>query len=345
MVYYPLSAPLLACIHDIMVISTPEDFPYFRRLLGDGSDYGIRMRSRHPKTVLHRRGELEITSVNQSFLQSGELKVQTLQRGFAHGFAVLSAEATFQYKCGNPYDPESEAGKLFDYITILNILIMGVNGQLDRSLQRLGDVLPHNYICTNVAELDITDAGAVLRTVREHGIDIIENCATYTDVEKTDLLNHKAASNLAAAAKATGATLFHISTDYVFDGTAHTPYTEDVTLSPLEAYDRTKLAGELAVMISGCQYLIFHTAWLYSEYGKNFLKTMLCLSSEQDTLQVVFDQIGVPIYARYCTHPTSYIQKKTIEIKNHIINNITNICFRKKACIFPLLAIGKATRL
>ncbi|WP_278714352.1 dTDP-4-dehydrorhamnose reductase [Alistipes finegoldii] len=187
---------------------------------------------------------------------------------------------------------------------MLNILITGANGQLGRSLQRLGCVSPHNYLFTDVAELDITDAGAVLRAVREQGIDVIVNCAAYTDVEKAeedearaDLLNHKAAGNLAAAAKETGATLFHVSTDYVFDGTAHTPYTEDVTPSPLGAYGRTKLAGEEAVKASGCRYLIFRTAWLYSEYGHNFLKTMLRLTSERDTLQVVFDQIGTPTYA------------------------------------------------
>ena len=187
---------------------------------------------------------------------------------------------------------------------MLNILITGANGQLGRSLQRLGGVSPHNYICTDVAELDITDAGAVLRAVREHRIDVIVNCAAYTDVEKAeeaearaDLLNHKAAGNLAAAAKETGATLFHVSTDYVFDGTAHTPYTEDVTPSPLGAYGRTKLAGERAVMASGCRYLIFRTAWLYSEYGNNFLKTMLRLTAERPELNVVFDQVGSPTYA------------------------------------------------
>ena len=187
---------------------------------------------------------------------------------------------------------------------MLNILITGANGQLGSSLRQLGSVSPNNYLATDVAELDITDAGAVLRAVREQGIDVIVNCAAYTDVEKAeedearaDLLNHKAAGNLAAAAKETGATLFHVSTDYVFDGTAHTPYTEDVTPSPLGAYGRTKLAGERAVMASGCRYLIFRTAWLYSEYGKNFLKTMLCLSSERERLQVVFDQIGTPTYA------------------------------------------------
>ena len=187
---------------------------------------------------------------------------------------------------------------------MLNILITGANGQLGSSLRRLGGVSPHNYFCTDVAELDITDAAAVLRTVEERRIDVIVNCAAYTDVERAEedeptaeLLNHKAAGNLAAAAKATGATLFHVSTDYVFDGTAHTPYTEDGTPSPLGAYGRTKLAGERAVMASGCRYLIFRTAWLYSEYGNNFLKTMLRLTAEKERLNVVFDQAGTPTYA------------------------------------------------
>lgn len=187
---------------------------------------------------------------------------------------------------------------------MLNILITGANGQLGRSLQRLGGVSPHNYICTDVAELDITDAGAVLRAVREQGIDVIVNCAAYTDVERAEddeptaeLLNHKAAGNLAAAAKATGATLFHVSTDYVFDGTAHLPYTEDAPTAPLGVYGRTKLAGERAVAESGCKYLTFRTAWLYSEYGNNFLKTMLRLTAEKERLNVVFDQAGTPTYA------------------------------------------------
>ena len=167
---------------------------------------------------------------------------------------------------------------------MLNILITGSNGQLGSALRRLGGVSPHNYFCTDVAELDITNAAAVLRTVEERRIDVIVNCAAYTDVERAeedepraDLLNHKAAGNLAAAAKATGATLFHVSTDYVFDGTAHTPYREDTAPSPLGAYGRTKLAGERAVMASGCRYLIFRTAWLYSEYGHNFLKTIFSI--------------------------------------------------------------------
>ena len=187
---------------------------------------------------------------------------------------------------------------------MLNILITGARGQLGSSLRQLGSVSPNNYLATDVAELDITDAGAVLQTVKEQRIDVIVNCAAYTNVEKAeedeptaDLLNHKAAAYLAAAAKETGATLIHVSTDYVFDGTGHRPYTEDMATSPLGAYGRTKLAGEEAVKASGCRYLILRTAWLYSEYGNNFLKTMLRLTSERETLRVVFDQVGTPTYA------------------------------------------------
>ena len=187
---------------------------------------------------------------------------------------------------------------------MLNILITGARGQLGSSLRQLGSVSPNNYLATDVAELDITDAGAVLQTVKEQRIDVIVNCAAYTNVERAeedeptaDLLNHKAAAYLAAAAKETGATLIHVSTDYVFDGTGHRPYTEDMATSPLGAYGRTKLAGEEAVKASGCRYLILRTAWLYSEYGNNFLKTMLRLTSERETLRVVFDQVGTPTYA------------------------------------------------
>lgn len=273
---------------------------------------------------------------------SGDNKRQFfVPRGFAHGFSVLSDEAVFQYKCDNLYAPNRRAPSRGTTprwastgawrrgmsssrprtaatrgwrrprncsttirTTMLNILITGARGQLGSSLRQLGSVSPNNYLATDVAELDITDAGAVLQTVKEQRIDVIVNCAAYTNVEKAeedeptaDLLNHKAAAYLAAAAKETGATLIHVSTDYVFDGTGHRPYTEDMATSPLGAYGRTKLAGEEAVKASGCRYLILRTAWLYSEYGNNFLKTMLRLTSERETLRVVFDQVGTPTYA------------------------------------------------
>lgn len=186
----------------------------------------------------------------------------------------------------------------------MNILVTGANGQLGCEMQRLGAVSPNNYIFTDIAELDVTDAGAVLRAAEQTRAEAIVNCAAYTNVERAeedeataDRLNRLAPANLAAAAAATGATLIHISTDYVFDGTAHTPYTEQAPTAPLGVYGRTKLAGEQAVEASGCSYLILRTAWLYSAFGNNFLKTMLRLTAERESLNVVFDQIGTPTYA------------------------------------------------
>ena len=186
----------------------------------------------------------------------------------------------------------------------MNILVTGANGQLGSEMQRLGAVSPNNYIFTDAAELDVTDAGAVRRAAEQTRAEAIVNCAAYTDVERAeeneaaaDLLNRLAPANLAAAAAATGATLIHISTDYVFDGRAHTPYTEQAPTAPLSVYGRTKLAGEQAVEASGCSYLILRTAWLYSAFGNNFLKTMLRLTAERESLKVVFDQIGTPTYA------------------------------------------------
>ncbi len=186
----------------------------------------------------------------------------------------------------------------------MNILVTGANGQLGREMQRLGAVSPNNYIFTDVAELDVTDAGAVLRAAEQTRAEAIVNCAAYTNVERAeedeataDLLNRLAPANLAAAAAATGATLIHISTDYVFDGTAHLPYAEQAPTAPLGVYGRTKLAGEQAVEASGCSHLILRTAWLYSAFGNNFLKTMLRLTAERESLSVVFDQIGTPTYA------------------------------------------------
>ena len=186
----------------------------------------------------------------------------------------------------------------------MNILVTGANGQLGREMQRLSAVSPNNYLFTDVAELDITDAGAVRQAVGQNAVEVIVNCAAYTNVERAEedeaaaeRLNCEAVKNLAEAAAAAGATLIHVSTDYVFDGTAHCPYAEEAATSPLGAYGRTKLAGEKAVEASGCKYLIFRTAWLYSEYGNNFLKTMLRLTGEKEHMNVVFDQVGTPTYA------------------------------------------------
>lgn len=140
----------------------------------------------------------------------------------------------------------------------------------------------HRYFFTDVADLDITDANTVRRFVENERIDAIVNCAAYTNVDKAeeevetaDRINREAVRNLAEAAKACDATLFHISTDYVFGGVGNTPFREEDPTAPLGMYGKTKLAGEEAIVASGCKHLVFRTAWLYSPYGRNFLKTML----------------------------------------------------------------------
>ena len=184
------------------------------------------------------------------------------------------------------------------------ILVTGANGQLGSEMRRLGSVSPNNYIFTDVAELDITDRAAVAEFVTANGVNVIVNCAAYTNVDKAEddeataeLINATAVANLAEAIKQADGTLIHVSTDYVFGTDGNTPRSEDMATNPLGAYGRTKLHGEQAIAKSGCKGLIFRTAWLYSEYGNNFLKTMLRLTAERDTLKVVFDQVGTPTYA------------------------------------------------
>ena len=187
----------------------------------------------------------------------------------------------------------------------MNILITGANGQLGNEMRTLSAGHPeHTYFFTDVQELDICDAGGVKTFVADNDIDIIVNCAAYTAVDKAedyaelcDRLNHLAPGYLAEAAEAVGAALVQISTDYVFDGTAHIPYTEDAPTCPTSVYGRTKLAGEQLAMARCSRTMIIRTAWLYSTFGNNFVKTMLRLGRERDSLGVVFDQIGTPTYA------------------------------------------------
>lgn len=186
----------------------------------------------------------------------------------------------------------------------MNILVTGANGQLGNEMRRLGSVSANNYIFTDIAELDITNKQAVISFTKSNDVDVIVNCAAYTNVDKAEddyqtaeAINATAVANLAEAAATQGATLFHISTDYVFGTDGNTPRTEDMPINPLGVYGKTKLHGEQAVIESGCKYLIIRTAWLYSEFGNNFLKTMLRLTAEKESLNVVFDQVGSPTYA------------------------------------------------
>ena len=184
------------------------------------------------------------------------------------------------------------------------ILVTGANGQLGSQMRQLGAVSPNEYIFTDVAELDITNKDAVTEFVKQNNINIIVNCAAYTNVDKAEddmhtaeLINATAVKYLAEAAKVVEGTLFHISTDYVFGSEGNTPRTEDMPTNPLGVYGRTKLLGEQAIAEVGCKAIIIRTAWLYSEFGNNFLKTMLRLTAEKEALQVVFDQVGTPTYA------------------------------------------------
>lgn len=212
-----------------------------------------------------------------------------------------------------------------------NVLVTGANGQLGSELRLLGATAENRYLYTDVTELDITDAAAVDAFVEEQQIDVIINCAAYTNVERAEedeatarMINCDAVRNLAEAAARRRATLIHISTDYVFDGTAHTPYTEQLPAAPLGAYGRTKRAGEEAVEASGCRYLIFRTAWLYSSFGSNFVKTMLRLTAERDTLNVVFDQVGTPTYAADLAEAIFRIVERGADIGSEGIYHFTN---------------------
>jgi dTDP-4-dehydrorhamnose reductase len=188
----------------------------------------------------------------------------------------------------------------------MNILITGCNGQLGNEMQLLEKEHPqHTYFNTDVQELDITDQQAVEQFVNENRIDGIVNCAAYTAVDKAEeneelarLLNSVAPAYLAAAVEKRGGWFVQISTDYVFDGTNHTPYTENEPTCPNSVYGRTKLEGEQQALQACRRTMIIRTAWLYSTFGNNFVKTMIRLGREKQELGVIFDQIGTPTYAR-----------------------------------------------
>ena len=190
----------------------------------------------------------------------------------------------------------------------MNILITGANGQLGHEMQRVAKESNDNYIFTDVAEryenLDITDLEAIRKMVKANNIEIIVNCAAYTNVDRAEsdfdtanLINNTAAGNLATAMKEVEGTLIHVSTDYVFQGDRNIPCREDWPTNPLGVYGKTKLAGEKAIEATGCQHIILRTAWLYSQWGKNFVKTMQSLTASKDSLKVVFDQVGTPTFA------------------------------------------------
>ena len=187
-----------------------------------------------------------------------------------------------------------------------NILITGANGQLGNEMRVLSAEYPgYAYFFTDVAELDICDEQAVMEFVQANDIHVIVNCAAYTAVDKAEenvelctRLNADAVGYLAKAAEACGAEFIQISTDYVFDGTAHVPYRESASTCPNSVYGHTKLAGEQNALTLCSRSMVIRTAWLYSTFGNNFVKTMIRLGHERDSLGVIFDQVGTPTYAR-----------------------------------------------
>ena len=195
----------------------------------------------------------------------------------------------------------------------MNILVTGANGQLGNEMRLVSKSTNDNYTFTDVVEvegvettlLDITDAEAVRRMVKEKGIGCVVNCAAYTNVDKAESdealcrkLNAEAPKILAEAMKEVNGLLVQISTDYVFGGDPYnTPCREEQKGTPTGVYGKTKLEGEQNIEAVGCDYVIIRTAWLYSEFGKNFVKTMLNLTATKPMLNVVFDQAGTPTYA------------------------------------------------
>lgn len=189
------------------------------------------------------------------------------------------------------------------------ILVTGANGQLGNEMQIVAKQSSNKFIFTDVCDgyekLDITDLEAIRKTVKENDVKCIVNCAAWTNVDGAETagdivetLNATAPENLAKAMKEVNGLLIHISTDYVFGGDPYnTPCKEDQKGTPTGVYGLTKLHGEQKIQATGCNYVILRTAWLYSEFGKNFVKTMLNLTATKPQLKVVFDQVGTPTYA------------------------------------------------
>lgn len=226
----------------------------------------------------------------------------------------------------------------------MNILVTGANGQLGNEMRIVAKDSKDKYIFTDVIEvegqetiiLDITNIDAVRNIVKEYGVNVIVNCAAWTNVdaaedpEKYDLvelLNAKAPENLALSMKEVDGLLVHISTDYVFGGDPYnTPCKEDQKGTPTGVYGLTKLHGEQSIQASGVDYIILRTAWLYSEFGKNFVKTMLNLTSTRPQLKVVFDQVGTPTYAYDLAQAIVTILD---DYKKSITDNLSPISYAK----------------
>jgi len=185
------------------------------------------------------------------------------------------------------------------------ILITGSHGQLGNEMQQAAIRFPaFNFLYTDVEDLDICDKAALSDFVKANKVNIIVNCAAYTAVDKAEddvalcyKINSDAVRNIGEVASENNLKVVHVSTDYVFDGTNYLPYNEDQPVCPATVYGKSKLAGEQALMETCKQAVILRTAWLYSSFGNNFVKTMMKLGTDRDSLNVIFDQVGTPTYA------------------------------------------------
>ena len=214
----------------------------------------------------------------------------------------------------------------------MRTLVIGANGQLGQELAHLVGTGNSDWTFWRREQLDLTQTDAIASAITEHRPEVIINCSAYTAVDKAesepelaDAINHLAVAQMAQAAKALDATLIHVSTDYVFDGTHYKPYTPDHPTNPQGQYGASKLAGEQAFIASGARGIIIRTSWVYSAFGNNFVGTMLRLGRERDSLNVVADQVGSPTWARDLARAVLHVrQHPTITEKRGAIYHYSN---------------------
>ncbi len=220
---------------------------------------------------------------------------------------------------------------------IQTILVTGSNGQLGQSLKSLASQYSqYQFTFTQRAELDLSDTNSIADYFKQNQFDLIINCAAYTAVDKaeqeqelTDTVNHLAVKQLAEIAKQYDSILMHISTDYVFNGTGYKPYLENDQTNPQSVYGASKLKGEQAIQNIAPKAIIIRTSWVYSEYGTNFVKTMLRLGQERESLNVIVDQVGTPTYAKdlatailkiidvCCTNQNFFVQEQQVQLYHY----------------------------
>jgi dTDP-4-dehydrorhamnose reductase len=207
----------------------------------------------------------------------------------------------------------------------MRLLVIGAAGMLGQDLTAAAEGAGHECAGLDLPELDITDAAATAEAVAAHAPDVVVNCAAWTDVdgaeteeERATEINGAGAGNVAAGAAAAGALVVQISTDYSFDGTATEPYTESARTSPLGAYGRSKLAGELAVMAAATDWAVVRSSWLFGPHGRNFVDTMLKLGAERDEVTVVDDQVGCPTYTGHLAPALVELAERRVEGVVHL---------------------------